>query len=127
VLAIETPALHRRRLRAVHVSRLQLREADLRRLGSSRRVLRINNGTDRIPAFDQVGRPSAGDAEMSKTPTTIAPEDFVAVAVPLIRRDSGQNFVSEAYRSAIRVATKAQQELLAAEIDRLKIKTEHTV
>jgi hypothetical protein len=55
-----------------------------------------------------------------------SPADFVAVAVPLIRRDSGQNFVSEAYRSAIRVANKDQREHLAAEIDRLKIRTGRT-
>jgi hypothetical protein len=45
----------------------------------------------------------------------------------MIPGDEKHYFVSEAYRSAIRVATKAQRELLAAEIDRLKIKTEHTV
>jgi hypothetical protein len=55
-----------------------------------------------------------------------SPEGFVAVALPLIRRDSGHSFVSEAYRSAIRVTTKAQREHLAAEIDRLKIKIERT-
>jgi hypothetical protein len=39
-------------------------------------VLRFNRGTDRIPALDQVSRSSAGDAEMSKAPTTtVAPVD----------------------------------------------------
>jgi hypothetical protein len=54
------------------------------------------------------------------------PERFVAVAVPLIRRDSWQSFSSEAYRSAMRAATKEQRALLTAEIDRLNIKTGQT-
>jgi len=66
-------------------------------------------------------------AYLKSLAATTTPEGFVAVALPLIRRDSGQNFVGEAYRSAIRSTTKAQRELLAAEIDRLNIKTERTV
>lgn len=57
---------------------------------------------------------------------TTTPEVFTAVAVPLIRRDSGQNFVGEAYRSAIRVATREQRAHLTTEIDRLSIKTGQT-
>ena len=54
---------------------------------------------------------------------TATPEVFVAVALPLIRRDSGQSFASEVYQSAVRVATKEQRAYLEAEIDRQKIKT----
>jgi hypothetical protein len=57
---------------------------------------------------------------------TATPEAFAAVALPLIRRDSWQNFVGEAYQSAVRVATQAQAAYLEAEIGRQKIKTKRT-
>jgi hypothetical protein len=65
-------------------------------------------------------------AYLKSLAATTSPEGFVAVALPLIRRDSGQNFVSEAYRSAIRVATKEQKVALEAEIGRLNIRAGRT-
>jgi hypothetical protein len=65
-------------------------------------------------------------ANLRSLAATATPEAFAAVALPLIRRDSGQSFASEVYQSAVRVATKGQRAFLEAEIDRQRIKTKRT-
>ena len=52
------------------------------------------------------------------------PEEFAAVAIPLIRRDSHSSFVNQVHRSAWRVASQAQRILLQNELERRKISTE---
>ena len=52
-----------------------------------------------------------------------ATEEFVEIAIPLIRRDSHSSFVDQVYRSAWRVATQSQRALLQSEIERLGIRT----
>ena len=54
---------------------------------------------------------------------TTTPEEFTAVVLPLLRRDSRQNFVALAYPSAIRVATEEQRAHLDAEVQRQGIRT----
>ena len=51
------------------------------------------------------------------------PEEFIAAAIPLIRRDSHHSFADQVYRSATRVATKSQKALLQMEIERQSVKT----
>ena len=51
------------------------------------------------------------------------PEEFTAVVLPLIRRDSRASFVDRAYASANRVASKEQKAHLRAEIKRQKVET----
>lgn len=51
------------------------------------------------------------------------PEEFTAVAIPLIRRDSYYSFADQVNRSAARVATKSQKALLQREIERQNVKT----
>ena len=50
------------------------------------------------------------------------PEEFTAAAIPLIRRDSHYAFADQVYRSATRVATKAQKVSLQMEIERQSVK-----
>ena len=52
-----------------------------------------------------------------------SPEDFVAVAVPLIKRDSSHSFADRVYVTAMRVANKAQKSHLTAEIERQQVPT----
>ena len=52
-----------------------------------------------------------------------SPDQYVAIAVPLVQRDSYQSFAEEAYASAMRAANKTQKASLAAEIERQQIKT----
>jgi hypothetical protein len=51
-----------------------------------------------------------------------SPEQYVAIAVPLIQRDSYQNFTQAVYASAMRSANKAQKAQLLAEIERQQIR-----
>jgi hypothetical protein len=53
-----------------------------------------------------------------------SPEEFAAIAIPLIRRDSHSAFVDQVYPSAWRAATPSQRALLQSEIERLGITTE---
>ena len=62
-------------------------------------------------------------AYMTSLAATATPEEFTAAALPLIRRDSWRSFTTQAYGSAIRVATEAQRAYLEAEIQRQKIRT----
>ena len=52
-----------------------------------------------------------------------SPEQYAAVAAPLIKRDSHQNFTDKVYASALRAANKAQKVHLLAEIERQQVKT----
>jgi hypothetical protein len=52
------------------------------------------------------------------------PEEFTTAALLVIRRDSWQSFMAQAYPAAISVANEAQREYLEAEIQRQKIRTE---
>ena len=56
---------------------------------------------------------------------TATPEEFAATALPLIRRDSWQSFATQAYASALRVASEPQRAALEAEIQRQGIKIGH--
>lgn len=51
------------------------------------------------------------------------PEEFTAVVLPLIRRDSLASFSDRVYASANRVASKEQKAHLRAEIKRQKVET----
>ncbi len=65
-------------------------------------------------------------AYMTSLAATANPEEFAVIALPIIRRDSWESFTSQAYTSAIRVATEAQRAYLEAEIQLKKIKTKPT-
>jgi hypothetical protein len=52
-----------------------------------------------------------------------SPEQYAAVAAPLIKRDSHQSFTDKVYASALRAADKAQKAYLLAEIERQQVKT----
>jgi len=52
-----------------------------------------------------------------------APEDYAAVAVPLIKRDSRQSFADQVYVSAMRAASKAQKACLTLELERQQVPT----
>jgi hypothetical protein len=54
---------------------------------------------------------------------TCDPDEFATKALPLIRRDSGQSFHAEAYKSALMAANKDQKARLKAETQRQKIRT----
>jgi hypothetical protein len=62
-------------------------------------------------------------AYMASLVATATPEEFSALALPLIRRDSWQSFSTQAYPAAIRVANKTQRDHLDAEIKRQNIRT----
>jgi hypothetical protein len=51
------------------------------------------------------------------------PEEFTAIALPLIRKDSRYAFSTQAYAAAIHAATEAQRAHLDAEVQRQKIRT----
>jgi hypothetical protein len=63
-------------------------------------------------------------AYLKSLAATALPEQYAAVAVPLIKRDSHQNFADQVYASAMRAANKAQKAQLLAEVERQQIKTE---
>ena len=63
-------------------------------------------------------------AYMTSLAATATPEEFTAVALPLIRRDNRHSFATQAYASAIGAATEAQKAHLEAETRRQKIRTE---
>ncbi len=52
-----------------------------------------------------------------------SPEDYAAVALSLLKRDSYHSFADGVYASAIRAANKAQKAHLAAEIERHQVPT----
>jgi len=62
-------------------------------------------------------------AYMTSLAATATPEEFTAAALPLIRRDSRQGFVTQAYPTAIRAANEAQRAHLEAEIQCQEILT----
>lgn len=62
-------------------------------------------------------------AYMTSLAETASPEEFAAVATPLIWRDSYQSFATQACPSAIRAANEAQRAHLEAEIERRQIRT----
>ena len=63
-------------------------------------------------------------AYLTALAATTDPEVFTAAAIPLIERDSGHSLTAQVYPSAIRVANKAQQAHLEAEVRRQNIRTE---
>jgi hypothetical protein len=60
---------------------------------------------------------------MTSLAAVASPEEFAAVAIPILRRDSYQSFWTQAYASAIRAADEAQRVYLEAEIQRQNIRT----
>ncbi|MCP4544658.1 MAG: hypothetical protein GY832_46755 [Chloroflexi bacterium] len=60
---------------------------------------------------------------MTSLAATATTEEFTTAALVLIRRDSWQSFVTQAYASAIRAADDAQRAHLDAEIQRQNIRT----
>ena len=52
------------------------------------------------------------------------PEEFTRITIPLLKRDSGQSLSGQVYVSAQKVANDEQRAHLAAEVARLKIRTE---
>ena len=63
-------------------------------------------------------------AYLTSLAATTTPEEFTASILPLLRRDSRQNFVAQTYQSAIRVATPEQRVRLDAEVQRQGIPTQ---
>ena len=63
-------------------------------------------------------------AYMTSLAVTATPEEFAAVTLPLLQRDSWQSFSTHAYASAVYAANAAQRAHLEAEIQRQKIRTE---
>ena len=53
-----------------------------------------------------------------------SPEEFSQAIIPLLQRDSGQSLAGQVYISAQKVANDEQRAHLAAEVERLKIRTE---
>jgi hypothetical protein len=53
-----------------------------------------------------------------------SPEEFTKDAIPLLQRDSGHSLAGQVYASAKNVANDEQRAHLAAEVKRLKIRTE---
>ncbi|MCX6030310.1 MAG: hypothetical protein NT169_13575 [Chloroflexi bacterium] len=60
---------------------------------------------------------------MTALAATATPDEFTVAALPLIQRDSWQSFTTQAYASAVRVASEAQRTHLETEIQRQKVKT----
>ena len=50
-----------------------------------------------------------------------APEDYAAIAAPLIKRDSRQSFADQVYASAMRTASKAHKACLTLELERQQV------
>ncbi len=63
-------------------------------------------------------------AYLTSLAATSSPEEFTEAALPLVRRDSWNSLAGQAYASAVRVSSKTQRTHLAAEVKRLKIRTE---
>ena len=61
---------------------------------------------------------------MTSLAAVATPEEFAAAALPLIRRDSWQSFMTQAYTSAMNAATDAQRALLEREIQQRNIRTQ---
>ncbi len=53
-----------------------------------------------------------------------SPEEFTKVTIPLLQRDSGNSLAGQVYTSAQKVANDEQRAHLAAEVKRLRIRTE---
>ena len=62
-------------------------------------------------------------AYMTSSAATATPDGFTVAALPLIQRDSWQSFTTQAYASAVRVASESQRTRLETEIQRQKVKT----
>jgi hypothetical protein len=62
-------------------------------------------------------------AYLASLAATATPEEFSAIALSLIRRDSWQSFSTQAYPAATRVADEAQRTYLDAEIERQNVQT----
>jgi hypothetical protein len=62
-------------------------------------------------------------AYLTSLAATATPDEFTMVALPLIQRDSWQSFTTQAYASAVRVASESQRAHLETEIQRQKVKT----
>ncbi len=62
-------------------------------------------------------------AYLTSLAVVASPEEFAAVSLPLVRRDSWQSFYTQAYATAVRVATVEQRAHLDAEIRRQNIRT----
>jgi len=62
-------------------------------------------------------------AYLTSLAATASPEEFSAVAVPLIRSDSFHSFADQVYEAARRVANKAQRAHLKVQIERLRVRT----
>jgi len=77
-------------------------------------------GSWMIPVDEQVYMA----AYLTSLAATTTPEEFTATVLPLLRRDSWQNFVAQAYPAVIGVATQEQRTQLDAEIQRQGIRTE---
>ncbi len=65
-------------------------------------------------------------AYMTSLATLATPEEYAAVALPLIQRDSRQSFTTQAYAAAISAADDAQRAHLEMEIRQRNIKTGRT-
>ena len=65
-------------------------------------------------------------AYMTSLATLATPEEYAAVALPLIQRDSRQSFTTQAYAAAISAANDAQQAQLEMEVRQRNIKTGRT-
>jgi hypothetical protein len=53
-----------------------------------------------------------------------SPEQYAAIAMPLIKRDCYQGFAEKVYVSVLQAANKAQEICLLAEIGRQRVATE---
>ena len=60
---------------------------------------------------------------MTSLAATATPEEFTAVALPLLQRDRWQSFATQAYPAAIQAANGAQRTHLEAEIKRQNVQT----
>ncbi|HSH78691.1 MAG TPA: hypothetical protein VLA19_09190 [Herpetosiphonaceae bacterium] len=65
-------------------------------------------------------------AYMTSLATLATPEEYAAVALPLIQRDSLQSFTTQAYAAAISAANDAQRAHLESEVRQRNIKTGRT-
>jgi hypothetical protein len=55
-------------------------------------------------------------------PQDKGPEEFAAQALPLLRRDSGQSFDAEAYKSVLKVGSNEQRALLELQIQQHNVR-----
>jgi hypothetical protein len=93
-------------------------------------ILAMENGKEIVFAEEvgswmiQVDEKKVMAAYLNSLAAVASPEQYAAMAVPLIKRDSRQSFSGQVYPVALRAATKAQKAILLAEIERQQIKTE---